>query len=116
MRTHILYVGVRGYVTAVDKKSGETLWHTKLKTSFAVSGEGFVTLLVEDGRVFAHTYGRLFCLETESGDILWENELQGLGYGIASLAVEGSSSSTSTFFGQRNKNSDSGASGDGGDS
>lgn len=43
--------------------------------------------------MFAHTYGELFCLDQQTGAILWKNGLEGLGYDIATLAVEGAPSS-----------------------
>jgi len=91
MNPNIVYVGVKAQVAAVDKATGKTLWQTKLKGGLT-SGERFVTLLVEEGHVYAHTYGELFCLDAETGEILWQNALEGLGYDIVSLASEGSSS------------------------
>ncbi len=86
----ILYVGVKAHVVAVDKATGGTLWQTKLKSGLT-SGDRFVSLLVQDGRVYAHTYGELFCLDQQTGAILWKNGLEGMGYDIATLAVDGAS-------------------------
>ena len=91
MASNIIYVGLKAHVAAVDKTTGATLWKTKLKGGLT-SGTAFVTLLVEDGKVYAHTYGELACLDAETGGVLWRNELSGLGYDIASLAVDGKSS------------------------
>ncbi|HWA25109.1 MAG TPA: PQQ-binding-like beta-propeller repeat protein [Lacunisphaera sp.] len=79
---------MKAHVVAVDKATGATLWQTKLKSGMG-SGDRFVSLLVQDGRVFAHTYGELFCLDRDTGAILWKNELAGLGYDIAVLASDG---------------------------
>ena len=84
----LVYVGLKAHVAAIDPADGRTVWKTKLK-GVSVSGERFVTLLVDDGRVYAHSYGELFCLDAATGHILWKNELDGLSYDIASLAVEG---------------------------
>ena len=78
---------------AIDKSTGATLWQTKLKGGLT-SGTPFVSLLVQDGQVYAHTYGELFCLDRETGAILWRNGLNGLGYDIATLASEGVSSAS----------------------
>jgi outer membrane protein assembly factor BamB len=88
MSTEILYLGVRGSVVALDPVSGRNLWQTRLAGSF--SSAQFVTLLVRHGCVYAHTGGKAYGLDAQNGRILWCNELPGLGYGIASLAVEGS--------------------------
>jgi outer membrane protein assembly factor BamB len=91
MSSNILYVGVKGHVVAIDKATGGTLWKTKLKGGLT-SGERFVSLLVQEGRVFAHTYGEVFCLDQATGAVLWNNRLEGLGYEIATLASEGAPS------------------------
>jgi outer membrane protein assembly factor BamB len=88
MSTEILYLGVRGTVAALDPVSGRTLWQTRLVGKF--NSAQFVTLLVRHGYVYAHTGGKAYCVDAKNGRILWCNELPGLGYGIASLAVEGS--------------------------
>jgi outer membrane protein assembly factor BamB len=93
MSSNLLYVGLRGQVVAIDKDTGATRWQTKLKGGLT-SGERFVSLLVADGRVYAHTYGELFCLDQETGSMLWRNGLDGLGYDIATLATEGIPSSS----------------------
>jgi outer membrane protein assembly factor BamB len=91
MSSSIIFIGVKAHVVAVDRKTGGTLWKTKLKGGLT-SGERFVTLLVEGGCVYAHTYGELFCLDETTGEILWRNALEGLGYDIASLATAGAAS------------------------
>ena len=93
MNPNTLYVGLKSHVAAVDKRDGRTLWKTQLKGGLT-SGESFVTVLVENGRVYAHTCGELFCLDARTGAILWNNGLPGLGYGIASLATESASAPT----------------------
>ena len=92
MPSNTVYIGVKGHVAAIDKSDGRTLWQTKLKSG-AVSGHRFVSLLVEQTRVYAHTHGELFCLDADTGRILWNNPLDGLSYDIASIAVEGASAS-----------------------
>lgn len=59
-----------------------------------MGGQSFVSLLVHEGRVFAHTYGELFCLDQQTGAILWKNALEGLGYDLVTLAAEGATNSS----------------------
>jgi outer membrane protein assembly factor BamB len=75
-----LIVGLKGTVVAVDRSTGETLWSTNLK------GSQFVTVVVEDGAIFAATSGRLYRLDPATGEVRWSNELPGLGYGLACIA------------------------------
>jgi hypothetical protein len=94
MSSKIVYVGVKAQVSAIDQVHGTTLWQTKLKSG-AVSGDDFVTLLVDHDRVYAHTYGELYCLDAKTGALLWNNPLDGLGYGLVSLATDARSSGAS---------------------
>jgi outer membrane protein assembly factor BamB len=83
----ILLLGLKQSVTAISKREGRTLWKTELPGS--VAGDSFVTVLADDLFVFAHTEGRLHCLDLANGQILWSNELPGYGFGIASLCFPG---------------------------
>lgn len=83
--SNYVYVGVKGQVAAIDKATGQTLWNTKVKGGF--SGGQFVTLLVDQDKIYAHTSGELYCLDVASGRILWMNHLPGMGYEIAALAT-----------------------------
>ena len=91
-----LFVGIKGSVIAVDRRSGETLWSTHLK------GSSFVTVAVENGAVYAGTYGRLYCLDPSTGSVRWTNELPGMGYGL--LCIGGADSSA--LFGEYQRRQD----------
>ena len=93
----ILLVGVKGSVIAFRRDTGAQFWSTRLK-----SGE-FVTITADDLLVYAHTGGELFCLDLQTGTVLWKNELPGLGYGIASLALPGQLPSTSAIVEQKRR-------------
>ncbi|MBA4149402.1 MAG: PQQ-binding-like beta-propeller repeat protein [Verrucomicrobia bacterium] len=88
--SEIIFVGVKGHVVAIEKVGGRILWQTKLKGGFLSSG-GFVTVLVDGDKIYAHAGGELFCLEALTGRKLWNNALDGFGFDIASLAIEGAS-------------------------
>jgi outer membrane protein assembly factor BamB len=82
----ILLLGLKQTVTAISKQNGTTLWATRLPGGM---GDSFVTVLSDGTLVFAHTEGKLHCLDLSNGQILWSNELPGYGYGIASLCFPG---------------------------
>ena len=83
MSDQTVFVGTKGSVTAINKSDGREIWRTALK------GASYVMLAFDGNQIYAHTGGHLFCLDKISGEILWENDLPGLGYGLATLLVEG---------------------------
>ena len=85
----MLLLGLFQSVTAISKRDGRTLWKTELPGS--LTGDDFVTVLADDLFVFAHTEGKLHCLDLATGQILWSSKLPGYGYGIASLGFPGGS-------------------------
>ena len=85
----IIVIGVKHSVSAVSRADGTVLWTTKLPGGL---GSDFVTVACDSERVFAHSSGQLFCLDLESGQVLWTNELRGYGYGLASIWTPGMAS------------------------
>ena len=83
----ILLLGLKHSVSAISRLNGRSLWNTTLPGG--ISGDDFVTVLADGQRVFAHTQGKLHCLDLADGRVLWSNELRGYGYGIASLSFPG---------------------------
>ena len=108
-----LFIGVKGHVIAFSKRDGKQLWKTPLKGGFQPYDASFVTVLAESERLYVHALGNLFCLDAGTGKILWSNNLKGLGYDIATLAVVGvSAPSIAPLREQKRKAAaDSGASG-----
>jgi outer membrane protein assembly factor BamB len=80
----ILLLGLKKRVAAISKLDGQELWSTELSGSL---GTEFVTVLCDGSKVFAYTGGHLHCLDLESGQVLWHNDLPGYGYGLATLAL-----------------------------
>ena len=84
-----LIIGSNGYVAAIDVMDGRELWRTRLQTGvFTATSHSDVSVLVQDGFIFAGSRGNLFCLDVESGSILGNNELKGMGYNDVSLAMQ----------------------------
>ena len=80
----ILILGLKSCVTALHKADGRILWTTQLMGRL---GQTMVIAISDGGSVFAYTSGHLFCLDLGTGRIRWKNDLPGLGYGLASLAL-----------------------------
>src|SRR5690242_19417291 len=83
---NIVVLGVKNTVIAFRRDTGERLWATRLKSSMA---SDFVSVAVDDTRVYAHTGGEVFCLDLANGNGLWSDGLSGFGYGVASIALPG---------------------------
>ena len=81
-----IYLGIKGHILCIDGKTGREQWRTKLRAST-------ITNVVFDGEsLHAYSHGHLFALNPDTGEILWENSLEGLGYGFCIIATEGVSS------------------------
>ena len=82
----LVFVGLNGWVAALDPDSGEILWYcSELKS-------GPTTLLLDGDRLIVSTAGYLYCLDPQTGQILWNNPMTGYGEGIAHLvSVRGQS-------------------------
>ncbi len=83
----LLFIGTYGHVWAVSKRHGRRVW----KTSLPGTGYDVVTLLHEDGVVFAASKGHLFGLDALTGEILWKNGLRGMSNTLVHLATARSS-------------------------
>lgn len=82
----LVVLGLNGRVAALLRQDGRLLWATDLP---GMLGDRFVTVTCDDTRVYAYTRGQVHCLDLNSGQILWSNELQGFGYGVATICVPG---------------------------
>ena len=78
---HLIFIGIKGGVLALDRATGVTRWTTSLK------GSGFVNLVRDQNVLLATTRGEVFCLDPATGQILWNNGLSGFGYGIATIVA-----------------------------
>ncbi len=83
----LVFVGLRGYVLALHRDTGEIVWeNSELKS-------GYTSLLLDGDRLIVSTNGYLYCLDPMSGQILWSNPLRGYGVGVTHLvSVRGQSS------------------------
>jgi outer membrane protein assembly factor BamB len=79
----LLFVGTHGHVTALHKFTGKEAWRVSLPDT----GWSIVSLLVEDGVLYAASKGHVFALDPASGSVFWKNALPGLGHDHACLAT-----------------------------
>ena len=75
----LIFVGLNGWVAALDRDSGEIVWYNSELNS------GYTTLLLDGDRLIASTNGYLYCLDPQNGKIVWKNPMTGYGTGIVHL-------------------------------
>ena len=78
--TSLIYIGIKGTVLAVDRRTGAEQWRTPLK------GSDFVNVVLDGDALFATARGELFCLDPTTGQVRWNNPLTGLGWGLLTIA------------------------------
>jgi outer membrane protein assembly factor BamB len=81
--SELVFIGIKGSVVALNRSTGNQVWATHLK------GSAFVNVVLDNGRLYATTYGEVFCIDPLTGEGLWQNPLKGLGLGLATIAAEG---------------------------
>ncbi len=83
----LVFVGLNCRVTALNRRSGATVWTWKAPKPRAWM-TGHVTLLVLDDRqLIASVSGYTYCLDPRTGREQWSNYLPGFGIGVASIAA-----------------------------
>jgi len=116
MKAEDLVLVTVGYkVVAVAKATGQQVWETELVSRFFKPMAPFVTLLIDESGVYAHTDEQLFCLDLLTGNILWKTPLASGKWikasGVASIATLGAKSNEALVAqtrSYRRNNSDSG--------
>jgi len=77
---NLIHIGVKGGVIALSRFTGEEVWRTKLK------GWGFVNVHYVGEDLLAATRGEIYCLDPNTGQLRWTNELPGMGFGLICVA------------------------------
>lgn len=83
-----LYLGGRGWVIALDKRTGAEIWRTSIKTGWFRLGGSFVNLVEGAEFLFAIYSGHVNCLSKTDGSILWQQKVRDLGLSLISMAVD----------------------------
>ena len=80
MVDQMIFIGIKGCVMVLDRRTGAGIWQTALK------GSDFVNVVYDGESLFASARGELFCLDPQNGRIRWSNPLKGMGWGICTIA------------------------------
>jgi outer membrane protein assembly factor BamB len=90
MQNEVIIIGCNGYVLAINSAMGTENWRVKLRAGILGGSRGSdVSVLVDGDKVFAGCWGRIYALRISDGSILWENELNGVGFNEVALAMPG---------------------------
>ena len=82
----LLFVGFNSQLAALDQQTGDIVWKWA-----APHGSGFVSPLLDGGRMFVAVNGYTYCLDAATGQQLWLNKMKGFGHGTTALvSVHGS--------------------------
>ena len=77
----LVFIGLKGYVLALHRDSGEIVWsNDQLKS-------GYVTLLLDGDQLIVSTNGYIYCLDPGTGKIRWHNPLKGYGSGAPTSLI-----------------------------
>jgi outer membrane protein assembly factor BamB len=97
-----LYVGYGGGVAALDAQSGVGLWWRSIDAQEPIS----LALDPDEGggRLIVAGLGKLYAVAAGTGEVLWHNELKGLGYSPVCLRVPGAiTAQTATYPAGKNE-------------
>ena len=86
-RTSLLFVGIKSYVIAFDRKTGVETWRTLLPARYK-SAASLVNVFCDAEGLFASCSGEIFALDPRTGALLWHDGLKGMGTGMAIFASE----------------------------
>ena len=84
----LIFVGIKDSVVALDEHTGAEVWRAELRSS------DYVTVLWDGEALFAANAGEVWRLDPAHGNVLWHNELKGMGRGLVSLASARGASGT----------------------
>jgi outer membrane protein assembly factor BamB len=79
----MVFVGLNGRVASLDRETGTLLWEWRCPKPRS----GYVTMLVENERLFVTVNGYTYCLDAFTGEQIWYNPLKGYGTGVAAIAT-----------------------------
>ena len=94
-RASHVYVGIKTFVVALDRKDGAEVWRSQLPAKYK-SSAALVSVVRDSDGLFATCAGEVFSLDPRDGTLLWHAPLKSLGAGLTTIATDlGASSNVS---------------------
>lgn len=81
----VLYVGTGRYVAALYRDTGVEIWRKPLPSG----ASGVVSLLLKGKQLFVGHSGRVYCLDADTGHMLWDNNLPKTGFNPVIMTMAG---------------------------
>lgn len=78
----LVFTGFNKRVAALDRRTGQIVWQWKAYHN------GYVTLLLDGEMLIVSVNGFMFGLNALTGQEIWQNQMEGFGYGVASLVSQ----------------------------
>lgn len=86
---NMVFIAFGKNVVALDRTTGIQLWTMKIP-----KGSAYPALLLDGEQLFVSAMGYTYCLDPYTGHQVWENDLPGMGVGVASIATTSGSTGT----------------------
>ncbi|MCA8975380.1 MAG: PQQ-binding-like beta-propeller repeat protein [Planctomycetes bacterium] len=91
----LVFVAFNSRVAGLRRDDGTIVWQWK-----APKGRGAVAVMLDGDRLIASVQGYTYGLDAATGRQLWQNDMQGFGFGIPCLASFRSSSMATAMLAQ----------------
>ncbi len=78
----LIFTGFNKRVAALHRDTGQIVWQWTAPT-----GSTYTTLLLDGDRLIVSVHGYMYALDAPTGRLLWQNEMSGFGFGVASIAT-----------------------------
>lgn len=75
----LIFTGFNKRVAALQRGTGQIVWQWKAYHN------GYVTLMLDGEMLIVSVNGYMYALDALTGREIWQNEMEGFGYGVASL-------------------------------
>lgn len=78
----MVFVAFGKHVVALHRETGVLLWKWRMP-----KGRTYPAILLDEDRLIVSAMGYTYCLDPATGALRWENELPGMGIGVACIAT-----------------------------